>query len=57
MQLDGSPDASEPTTRIGAIHWRALTAGTDGEHIVLTVPAFFESHHVQGYEAWLCWRR
>jgi hypothetical protein len=36
----------EHVSSIGAIQWGALTAGTDGERIVLIVPAFFESHHV-----------
>jgi hypothetical protein len=40
-----SAPAPEQEARIGAIHWGALSAGTDGERIVLIVPAFFEPHH------------
>jgi hypothetical protein len=42
-QTDAAP---EPKSRIGVVQWNALDAGTDGERIVLMVPAFFESHHV-----------
>jgi hypothetical protein len=28
------------------VQWGGLRAGTDGERIVLIVPAFFEAHHV-----------
>jgi hypothetical protein len=31
---------------IGIVHWEALNTGTDGEAIVLIIPAFFQSHHV-----------
>jgi hypothetical protein len=31
---------------IGVVHWEALRTGTDGEQIVLIVPAYFQSHHV-----------
>jgi hypothetical protein len=40
------PSPPNDATTIGAVQWGALTAGTDGERIVLIVPAFFESHHV-----------
>ncbi len=31
---------------IGVVHWEALRTGTDGETIVLIIPAFFQSHHL-----------
>jgi hypothetical protein len=27
---------------IGAVHWGGMYAGTDGEQIVLVIPAFFQ---------------
>jgi hypothetical protein len=31
---------------IGAVHWGAMFAGTDGEQITLIIPAFFQAHHM-----------
>jgi hypothetical protein len=44
--MEPTDPAPQEQSRIGAIQWGALTAGTDGERIVLIVPGFFEPHHV-----------
>ena len=39
------------TNTIGVVHWEALDVGSDGELILVIIPAYFQSHHLPYLES------